>query len=131
MLCAIRRPNNKPHGDASGCPAPRRISLVKWNVVTTLENARLDALDRQFRGTDVQVVEKYPKGFPQRSFFAPIGAQRVFLPLYERLRTRPVDRTLDHARAVSRRRSRMAVAKTSVQDTALVSDSRTSSSQRR
>ena len=29
--------------------------------MTALENARLDALDRQFRGTDVQVIEKDSK----------------------------------------------------------------------
>jgi hypothetical protein len=35
--------------------------LVRRNIVTALENARRDALDRQFRGTDVQVIEKHPK----------------------------------------------------------------------
>ena len=29
--------------------------------MTALENARLDALERQFRGTDVQVIEKDSK----------------------------------------------------------------------
>lgn len=33
--------------------------------MTALENARLDALDRQFRGTDVQVIEKDPKAARQ------------------------------------------------------------------
>jgi hypothetical protein len=35
--------------------------LVRGNVVTALENARLDALDRQFRSTDVQVIEEDSK----------------------------------------------------------------------
>jgi hypothetical protein len=35
--------------------------LVRWNVVTSLQNTRFDTLDRKFRGTNVQVIEKDPK----------------------------------------------------------------------
>jgi hypothetical protein len=35
--------------------------LVRGNVVTALKNARLDALERQFRSTDVQVIKEDSK----------------------------------------------------------------------
>lgn len=35
--------------------------MIRQNIATTLENARLNALDRQFRGADVQVIGKDPR----------------------------------------------------------------------
>ncbi len=56
-------PVDKPDGFAHvrQCPGKSFRNLVRRNIVTTLENACLDALDRQFRGTDVQVIEKHSK----------------------------------------------------------------------